>query len=72
MGEACSIKGETVGKSKEERPIRRPTCNNFKMDLKLVGVVLAGFMWPWTETRALASTVMSVRIPQNVGKSFRN
>ena len=74
MGEGRSLHRVLVGKPEGKRPLGRPRrrCeDNIKMDLQEVG---GGGCGEWMELaqdrgrwRALLSTVMNFRVPQNAG-----
>jgi hypothetical protein len=66
----------SVGKPKEMKPLgrkRRGLADNIKMDLREIGwggmdwIELTQDKYLW---RALVSTVMNLRVPENVGKFF--
>ena len=80
MGEACGASGEgrgghrvLVGKPEGKRPLGRPRRrweDNIKMDLQDVGRGCGDWMelaQDRERRRALVSTVMNFRVPQNAG-----
>jgi hypothetical protein len=77
MGEnrnACRL---LVGKPEGKRPIGRPRCrwlDNIRMDLVEMGwgdVYWIGLAQDRDKWRALANSVLDLRVPQNAGKLWR-
>jgi hypothetical protein len=67
-----------VGKTEEKRPIGRPRRRreyNIKMDLREIGwggIDWIHLTWARDQWRALENTMMSLRVPYNVGKFLSN